>query len=96
MKTPVAKPKITSPVLVGSTVLIRTVTHYYTGRIALLTDTEIVLDDAAWIAETGRFADALKSGTFDEVEPYVGPVSVNRGAIVDVTHWTHDLPRGQK
>lgn len=86
----------TNPLTVGQAVLIRTVTHYYTGRILTFTKEEIVLSEAAWIADTGRFAAALKDGTLSEVEPYCDVVSVNRGAVVDITTWRHDLPRNTK
>lgn len=82
-----------SPLAVGNAVMIRTVTHYYTGRIAVLSDAEIVLADAAWIADTGRYSVALETGTLAEVEPYPGLVSVSRGAVVDVCAWSHPLPR---
>jgi hypothetical protein len=88
--------RVASPLSVGKAVLIRTVTHYYTGRVAQVKAHEIVLRDAAWIADTDRFHDALKTGTLSEVEPFVGPVSVNRDALVDVTEWKHALPREQK
>lgn len=88
--------KIQNPVRIGNPVLVRSVTHYYTGRIVLVTKDELVLDDAAWIADTGRFSDALTTGVFGEVEPFVHPVAVGRGAIVDVTDWTHELPRTKK
>lgn len=91
-----SKKSVASPLRVGASVFIRTVTNYYTGRVVALTEFEVVLDDAAWIADTGRFHTALKSGTLGEIEPYIGPVSVARGPIVDVTEWTHDLPRDQK
>ena len=88
---------VASPVAVGNAVLIRAVTNYYTGRIAAVTKDEVVLVEAAWIADMGRFADALDNGKLSEVEPYpAGPVSINRGAIVDVCLWAHALPRDQK
>lgn len=90
-KMPKAKPQ--TPIRVGNAVLIRSVTHYYTGRIVAVTRDEIVLVDAAWIADTGRFSEALRSGVFSEVEPYIGAVAVGRGAVCDVTDWTHPLPR---
>ena len=55
---------------VGKSYLIRSVTMYYTGRLASVTDTDLVLEDAAWIADTGRFATALKTGELNEVEPF--------------------------
>lgn len=88
--------KIVSPLRVGANVFVRTVTHYYTGRVELLTRDEIVLSSAAWIADTGRFATALASGALGEVEPFPGAVSVARGSVVDVSAWAHALPREQK
>jgi hypothetical protein len=85
-----------TPLRVGNQVFIRAVTNYYTGRIVEITEGEILLVDAAWIADTGRFSDALKTGNLNEVEPYPNLVAVGRGAIVDVTHWPHELPRVQK
>lgn len=88
--------KSASPLAVNNNVLIRTVTHYQTGRIVQITEHEVILADAAWIADTGRFATALETGKLGEVEPFPDVVSVNRGAIVDVTSWKHPLPRDQK
>jgi hypothetical protein len=87
------QPKIQSPIHLGATVFIRSVTHYYTGRIILLTKEEIVLEDAAWIADTGRFSEAMKTGTLNEVEPYASGqlVSVSRGGVVDVAAWPFAL-----
>lgn len=82
---------------VGRAVFIRTVTYHYTGLLVRVGPDALVLEDAAWVALSGRWSDALKSGTLDEVEPYPdGPVMVSRGAIVDVCEWAHDLPRDQK
>lgn len=88
--------KVLSPLSVGKAVMVRLVTHYYTGRVVKLTASEIVLADAAWIADTGRWADALSKGTLSEVEPFPGLVTLNRGALVDATEWKHPLPRVQK
>ncbi len=78
---------------VGTSYLIRTVTMMYTGRMKAITDTDFVLEDAAWIADSGRYNAALKDGTLNEVEPYLGDVSVSRASYVDATEWTHALPR---
>jgi len=88
--------KSVNPIQVGNKVLIRTVTHYHTGKIVEITPTELVLVDAAWIASTGRFSSAVTNGTADEIEPFAEPVAVNRGAIVDVTNWRGELPRAVK
>jgi hypothetical protein len=81
---------------VGKSYLIRSVTMYYTGRLMRITDTDLVLEDAAWIADTGRFHDALRKGVLNEVEPFMRPVIVPRACIVDATEWCHALPREQK
>lgn len=91
---PKKKPgKSLNPIRVGNKVLIRTVTVYHTGRIVEITPTELVLTDAAWIADTGRLNAALVASTVAEAEPFPSPVAVSRGAIVDVTDWRGELPR---
>jgi hypothetical protein len=85
-----------SPLRVGNSVLIRTVTHYHIGKVVGLTKDEVILSDASWVADTGRFYTALVKGELREVEPFVGNVSVNRGSIIDATEWKHALPRDQK
>lgn len=90
------KSGVKSPLRVGAKVLIRTVTLYYTGRIVSFDDHEILLEDAAWIADTGRFSEACKTGSVLEVEPYFTPVLVGRGAVVDMSEWTNALPREVK
>lgn len=80
----------------GEQLLIRTVTMTLTGRVTGTSATWILLDDAAWIADTGRFADAIKTGDVAEVEPMGDHVRVARAAIVDVTPWTHPLPDVQR
>jgi hypothetical protein len=78
---------------VGKAYLIRTVTHYYTGRVVECSPIRIVLENSAWVAETGRFSDALKTGKLSEVEPYPNQVIVSPFAVVDACEWAHELPR---
>lgn len=77
---------------------IRTVTHHLTGRLVAIDEHELTLIDAAWIADDGRYANAIKDGTLNEVEPYPPGVlvAVGRGSIVDATRWAHSLPSVQK
>jgi len=73
------------PFQVGEKYFIRTVTHHYTGVLLEVHLGELVLEQAAWIADSGRFHQAVTTGSFEEVEPY-GPdqlVIIGRGAIVD-------------
>lgn len=81
---------------IGKNIFIRTVTHYYTGRVKSLTSQFIELDDAAWIADTGRFHDFLKDGSCNEYEGFIDPVLIPFGAIVDITSWGHKLFTGKK
>ena len=81
---------------IGKCYLIRTVTMNNTGRLVAVTPQELVLEDAAWIADTGRFMQAVASATFSEVEPFPdGRVIIGRGAIVDAVEISSS-PRGQK
>jgi hypothetical protein len=86
------------PMKVGDKLFIRGVTMAYTGRVKAWTDAEVELEDAAWIADTGRFAQAMEKGDFSEVEPYPPgeTVVVNRDAVSDWRVISFDLPRSQK
>ena len=79
-------------------VFIRTVTHYFLGELVNQTPSEMVLRNAAWIADTGRYAQFLSGESVNEVEPYPDGVEVhvNAGAIVDWIEWPHALLRLQK
>jgi len=81
---------------VGERYFIRTATNYLTGRLVYIDNYELVLEEAAWIADTGRFHQAMVTGKLEEVEPFPKPVIVGRGAIVDATVWGFDLPKVQK
>jgi hypothetical protein len=87
---------IWQPFSIGEAYLIRTVTHITIGVVEAVGEKEILMRDASWIADTGRYHNALKDGTLSEVEPYVSDVIIGRGAIVDATRWLHDLPLEQK
>lgn len=95
-----ASPRGPTPVLLspGRKVFIRTVTLFFTGEIAAVTEREIALRSAAWIADTGRFADFLKNGPAPdcEIEPYPDGVVINREVIIAVSPWLHELPRTQR
>jgi len=81
----------------GNKVFVRTVTMYFTGIVTEVGEHEISLEEASWIADTGRFNNFLVSGTANEVEPIPdGRVTIGRGAIVDVTNFALALPRDQK
>ena len=70
---------------IGKNYFIRTATYHCTGKLVSVTDSDFVLSTAAWIADSGRFSDALATGSFKEVEMYTSDVIVNRAGIVDGT-----------
>ncbi len=81
---------------IGANYLIRTVTMIDTGRLVGITAQELILEDAAWIADTGRFADAVEKAEFGEIEPFpAGRVILGRGSIIDAVK-IRLLPRSQK
>lgn len=73
------------PYELGEPYLIRTVTMANTGLLVGVTPTELVLIQAAWVADTGRFANGVATGEFSEVEPFppTKRVIIGRGAIID-------------
>lgn len=82
---------------IGKNYLIRTVTMIETGKLVAVADQELVLEDAAWIPDTGRFSTALVSGAFSEVEPFPdGRVIIGRGAVIEAVEIEFPLPRVMK
>jgi hypothetical protein len=54
------------------------------------------MEQAAWVADTGRFSDALESSNFSEVEPFPsGTAILNTMSIIDASP-INDLPTVQK
>lgn len=79
---------------IGKAYFIRTVTYHLTGRIVAFDGEFIILKEAAWIADAGRFMQAMRDGKLNEVEP-VGDAIVNKGSITDAFPWPHALPKDQ-
>ena len=74
------------PWVLGKAYFIRTVTMHLHGTLVDVTDQELVLVNAAWVADSGRFHDFITGKTQpNEVEPFAKdqPVIVGRGALVD-------------
>ena len=86
---------------IGQNYGIRTVTHIYTGRLVKVTGKELVIIDAAWIADTGRFHEFCAKGELSdsaEVEPFKAnsEIIIGRGAILDAFKFEQSLPSSQK
>jgi hypothetical protein len=87
----------TGPWQIGKCYLIRTCTMTLLGRLTAVWPQELQMSDASWIADTGRFHDAIADGPdeLNEVEP-MGHIVIGRGAVVDAVIWDHELPKEQK
>ena len=78
------------PFEIGENYFIRTVTHHHTGRLVQVTPTELVFENAAWIADDGIFTEALATCRFEEVEmfPAGSRVIIGRGSLIDAVKIT--------
>jgi hypothetical protein len=80
------------PWVVGTCYIVRTVTYHVVGRLVGVTDHELVFESAAWVADSGRWHEALTTGKLREVEPFPAPVIVGRGSVCDATTWSFPVP----
>jgi len=81
--------------LVGKKWFFRSVTYHLVGEVKKVNGLIIQLSNASWVADSGRFMQAIKDGTLDEVEP-VGQAFLNFSTVVDFFPWNHRLPTKQK
>lgn len=81
--------------LIGKSFFFRTVTYHLVGKVIKRIGHILQLEKASWIADSGRFMQAIKNGTLSEVEP-VGTAFVNLESVTDFFPWKHRLPTEQK
>ena len=88
------------PFEIGKNYFIRTVTMSFVGKLKTVFDDTLVLSEASWVADSGRFHNMLKSGlqseSGSEIEPFINDVIVSRGALIDATVYDFPLPTTQK
>lgn len=84
------------PFQVGKAYFIRTVTYFATGQVKAIVGNFLVLEKAAWIADTGRSRQAIMDGLLNEVEPVEVDMFLNVNSITDAFVWKHELPNKQK
>jgi hypothetical protein len=80
---------------VGEKLFLRTVTYHLVGRVERILGNFFQLSDASWVADSGRFMQAIKQGQLNEVEP-IGDAWINMDTVTDFYRWNHDLPDRQK
>ena len=83
------------PFEIGKSYFIRTVTYHLTGRVVKIVGNFLVLEEGAWIADSGRFNEMIKNGKPSEVEP-LEDIIINMSSITDAFQWKHLLPREVK
>lgn len=85
------------PWRIGKNYFIRTVTYHHTGKLVGVTRHELVLTNAAWIADDGRMTQSLKNCEFNEVEmfPTGQDVIIGRGSLIDAVE-IDTIPTSQK
>ena len=98
LKIELQKPIEGTPFIVGANYMLRTITMIYTGKLVAVYNKYLVLTNVAWIADTGRWADTVKTGDFNEVEPYPEKmrVNINVDTLLDSFIVDFDLPKNQK
>lgn len=80
--------------LIGKKFFFRTVTYHLTGKVVKVFGSIVELEDAAWIADSGRFMNCIVNGSVDDVEP-VGQAFLNIQTVTDFFPWKHNLPMEQ-
>jgi hypothetical protein len=84
------------PFQVGKRYFIRTVTYHCIIEVKKIIGS-FLEGQYVWIADSGRFKQAIEDAELDEVEPIdIEPAGVNINAIVDYFLWQHDVPTKQK
>ena len=81
--------------IVGHNFFFRTVTYHLVGKVIKRIGHFFQLENASWVADSGRFMQAIKNGELKEVEP-VGIAFVNLESVTDMFPWKHPLPKDQK
>ena len=87
--------KTTSLVKKGKAYFFRTVTYHTVGKVKAVIGNFIQLEKAAWVADSGKFSEAIAKGTLSEVE-MVGDVYINLDTVVDFFPWNNPLPTETK
>lgn len=83
------------PFEIGKAYFIRTVTYHFIGKVEKIIGDFLILSEASWVADSGRFHEALEKGDLSEVE-YMDQAFVNIKTITDATIWKNKTPRNSK
>lgn len=78
---------------IGKDYVVRTITMIYLGNLKAISETELLLEDCAWIPDTSRWNEFLNGKKPNEMEPYKNDVIIGRNAILDATIMTAKVKR---
>lgn len=78
---------------IGKEYVVRTVTMIYLGVLKSIDETELLLEDCAWIPDTSRWNEFLDGKKPNEMEPYKEDVIIGRCSILDATIMTKKIKR---
>ena len=81
--------------MIGKKFFFRTVTYHMVGKVVKFLGSFVVLEDAAWVADSGRFSNCILKGEVSEVEP-VETAMINLNSVTDFFPWKFNLLRKQK
>ena len=81
---------------IGKKMFFRTVTYHLIGKVKSIIGDMFELEQASWVADSGRFMQAISTGSLKEVEPILVPWWVNIKTVTDMGIWNHELPTKQK
>lgn len=81
--------------MIGKKFFFRTVTYHLVGKVEKIMGSIFQLSEASWVADSGRFMNAIKKAELLEVEP-VGTAFINIQTVTDFFPWIHPLPKDQK
>lgn len=77
---------------IGGKYFFRTVTYHLVGKVEKQIEGFLILSNASWVADSGRFGKAIETGLLNEVE-FVGDAILNQETITDAFPWKHELPK---
>lgn len=82
---------------VGKNYIVFTPAVTLVGKLAALTAWELKLDEAAWVADTGRYHQAFSQGFSQDINSEVEPTGtfavISRAAVVYCVPYKHPLPK---
>jgi len=85
---------------IGKNIYIATVTHHYVGKLISIGEKELVITNACWVADDGRFHKFMEGKIDDNVEFEPFPknlnVMVGRGSVIVACKWDYPLPNKAK